>query len=296
MGKQSQKHIFFIHGAVLLFGLAGLFAKLDIPPTIIVLGRVVFASIALALFIPFTKERLILKAKEYPKFIVLGLVLALHWVSFFMSIQVSNIAVGLLSFSSFTLFTSLLEPLMLKIKHSPKEVLLSIISMIGIYIIVPEFNLDNNITIGVLWGLLSGLTFALLSILNKKFVSDYSSREVALNQDFFAALFLLPFFWFEEFTLSNETLAYLLLLGLVFTALAHSLFIEGMKTVKANIASLIACLEPVYGILFAFLMMNEIPSSNEMIGGVIIILVSVYASVSKSNTELIQAENTPLDY
>ena len=114
----KKKSLFDIHVAVLLFGLAGLFGKwLILSPFIIVLGRVFFASITLALFLWLSKQSWkISPRKNYLYLIFLGFILAVHWVSFFKSIQVSTVAVGLLSFATYPVFTTLLEPVLLKEK------------------------------------------------------------------------------------------------------------------------------------------------------------------------------------
>ena len=112
-------------------------------------------------------------------------------------------------------------------------------------------------------------------------MSDYSSKEVAFQQDTFAMLFLLPFLWTETYELDIYNIGLLIVLGVVFTAIAHTLFISGMKTVKATTASVIASLEPVYGILFAFFLLQEVPSIKELIGGVIILVVCYVASVKQ---------------
>ena len=113
-----KRSLFEIHLAVLLFGLAGLFGKwLALSPVIIVLGRVFFASVALALLFLFTKQSLrIYPRKNYLLLFLLGLILSIHWISFFKSIQVSTVAVGLLSYSIFPVFTAFLEPLFFKEK------------------------------------------------------------------------------------------------------------------------------------------------------------------------------------
>ena len=278
----KTKDILSIHLAVVLFGFAGLFGKwILLPSALIVFGRVVFAAIFLSFVLKAKKKRIILTAKEYPKFILLGGILALHWLSFFESIQISSVAIGLLSFSTFPIFTTFLEPLFLKVKLQVKDILLSVLAFVGLAIIVPEFSIENSDTLGIIWGVISGLTFSILSILNKRLVIGYSSREIAFQQDFFAAFFLLPFLWILDFSIDIEQFSLLLLLGVVFTAVAHTLFIEGMKTVKATTASIIASLEPVYGIVFALILLGEIPNANQIAGGLIILLVSLVASLKK---------------
>ncbi len=259
--------------AVLLFGLAGLFGKLLIlSPYIIVLGRVFFASITLALFLWLSKQAMkISPRKNYLYLILLGFILAVHWVSFFKSIQVSTVAVGLLSFATYPVFTTFLEPLLLKEKIIKTNIFFSLFCVVGVFLIIPRFDLDNSTFVGVLWGLLSGLTFAILTILNRKLTQRFSSLLIAFYQDFFAMLFLLPFYFILQPVLNTNDILLLCVLGVFCTAGSHTLFIKGMKRIKAQTASMIHFLEPVYGIIFAFLLLHEIPSLRTITGGAIIL-------------------------
>jgi drug/metabolite transporter (DMT)-like permease len=269
-GKRS---LFEIHLAVLLFGLAGLFGKwLALSPVIIVLGRVFFASVSLILIFLFTKQNLrIYPRKNYFLLFFLGLILSLHWVSFFKAIQVSTVAVGLLSYSIFPIFTAFLEPLFFKESLVKLNIIFAFLCLFGVYLIIPRFDLSDSIYQGVLWGLLSAMTFALLVILNRYLAQKYSSLVITFYQDFFATLLLLPsiFFVRPEFELRNILL--LIILGVFCTAGAHSLFIKGMKYIKAQTASIIGSLEPVYGIILAFVLLGEIPSLRTILGGIVIL-------------------------
>jgi drug/metabolite transporter (DMT)-like permease len=269
----KKKSLFEIHVAVLLFGLAGLFGKwLILSPFIIVLGRVFFASITLALFLWLSKQSMkISPRKNYLYLILLGFILAVHWVSFFKSIQVSTVAVGLLSFATYPVFTTFLEPLLLKEKIVKMNISFSLFCVIGVFLIIPRFDLDNSTFIGVLWGLLSSVTFAVLTILNRKLTQHFSSLLIAFYQDFFAMLFLLPFYFVLRPALNTNDILLLCVLGVLCTAGSHTLFIKGMKRIKAQTASMIHFLEPVYGIIFAFFFLHEIPSPRTILGGVIIL-------------------------
>jgi drug/metabolite transporter (DMT)-like permease len=269
----KKKSLFEIHGAVLLFGLAGLFGKLLVlSPFIIVLGRVFFASIILALLLWLSKQKLrISPKKNYLYLILLGIILAVHWVSFFQSIQVATVAVGLLSFATYPVFTTFLEPLLLKENIVKLNIFFSLFCVTGVFLIIPRFNLDNSTFVGVLWGLLSSLAFALLTILNRKLTQHFSSLLIAFYQDFLAMVFLLPFYFVLRPALNKNDILLLLILGVFCTAGAHTLFIKGMKHIKAQTASLIHFLEPVYGIIFAFFLLHEIPSLRIVSGGAIIL-------------------------
>ncbi|MGD8536511.1 MAG: DMT family transporter [Candidatus Aminicenantes bacterium] len=274
----KQKSLLEIHLAVLLFGLAGLFGKwIALSPFIIVLGRVFFASLTLALILWLSKQSMkIPQGKNTGYLLFLGFILSVHWVAFFQSIQVSTVAIGLLSFSSYPVFTTFLEPLFFRERIIKINILFSLFCMMGVFLIIPRFNLDDSTFVGVLWGLLAGLTFAVLTILNRKLTLQFSSMLIAFYQDFFATLFLLPFFFILKPSLNAKNLLLLVVLGVFCTAGSHTLFIKGMKRIKAQTASLIHFLEPVYGIIFAFLFLREIPSVRTILGGIIILVGQIF--------------------
>ncbi len=269
-----------IHVAVLLFGFAGLFGKfLTVSPAVIVCGRTLFASIALAIALPLLKESIrIQSSRDLFGFLLMGAILAVHWVTFFHSIQISTVAVGLLTFSTFPIFVTFIEPLFSRERVRRFDIVISVVVFIGLVLVIPEFDLSNNITLGALWGTASGLTFAVLSILNRAYVARYPALTIALYQDAVACLLLLPFALRPALAVDATEWVKIILLGVLFTALAHTLFIRGMIHVKAQLASVIASLEPVYGIVLALVILGEIPSARELAGGVVIIGAIVYAT------------------
>lgn len=277
--NQKTRSLAEIHLAVFLFGMAGLFGKLiSLPSTIIVLGRVFFASISLLLILLYFKESLWLKRKkDYFCLALLGIILAIHWVTFFQSIQTSTIAIGLLTFSTFPVFVTFLEPIFFKEKIRRIDILLAFITLLGVILVIPRFDIQNNITLGAVWGTISGFTFAILSILNRKYSKRYSSLIIAFYQDAAATLVLLPFLFFMTITFSVKDLLLLVLLGVIFTGIAHSLFIKGLAHVRAQAASIIASLEPVYGIILAIFIVGEIPTLRIILGGIIILGAAFFA-------------------
>lgn len=280
----KRKDLIQIHIAVFLFGLAGLFGKLvDQPALIIVLGRVFFGAIALFMLYGYRGQSIRLKqVKDYFWFALFGLILAVHWLTFFHSIKISSVAIGLLTYSTFPIFTAFLEPYFFREKLLLRDFVLAIITFGGVVLVIPSFELGNQMTQGALWGVVSGATFAILSILNRKYVADYPGSLIALYQDTVASLLLLPFFFLLQPVLSSSDLALLILLGFLFTAFSHTIFINGLQTVKAKTASIIASLEPVYGILGAILLLGEAPSLQEVLGGAIILGATFYATYKPS--------------
>ena len=272
-----------IHCAVFLFGLAGLFGKLlALPPLIIVLGRTTFASICLILIIVCYKKRLTIRSvRDFKVLAALGIILAIHWVTFFYSIQVATVAVGLLTFSTYPFFVTIMEPYFFKEKLTFSAIFLAIMVCVGVALIIPSFNFNNNITQGVFWGILSGFTFAVLSLLNRKYVQTYSPLIITFFQNSFAAVVLVPFLFFEEWEIRAGDIFFLIILGIFCTAIAHTLFISGLMHVKAQVASIVAGLEPVYGIIFALILFGEVPSFRTLIGGVLIMGTALLATLKQ---------------
>jgi drug/metabolite transporter (DMT)-like permease len=271
-----------IHGAVFLFGLAGLFGKwLLFSPILIVLGRVFFASLTLALILWLSRENFkISPSKTYVFLFWLGFLLSVHWITFFQSIQVSTVAVGLLSFSCYPVLTAFFEPLFFRERLIKINIFFAFLCLLGIFLIIPRFQLENSTYRGVLWGVLSGILFAVLTLFNRKLSQQYSSLVIAFFQDFFATVLLIPFFFFLRFELTAKDLMLLGLLGVFCTAGAHTLFIKGMRYIKAQTASIIHSLEPVYGIVLALILLQERPSLRTIVGGIIVLVAAVAATLS----------------
>ncbi len=272
--------------AVLFFGLAGVLGKLSaLPAPLIVLGRVVFAGLILVAVCLF--QHVSLQPKRRRDGVLLigqGILLALHWTAFFQSINVSNVAIGLLSFSSFPLFTAALEPFLLKQRPSFIQIFAALLILPGIYLLVPSFTLQNRMTLGVAWGLLAGATFALLSVANRGLGRSYSSLTISLYQDGVAAIVLLPALFLVPTTglWTLHELFILLILGVACTALAHTLFIASMRSITAQSASLLASLEPVWGILFGVLLLTDIPTVRTLLGGVVILCATMLPAFTGS--------------
>lgn len=269
--KERASPYFQLHLAVALFGLAGLFGRwLNLHPILIVQGRTSFAALGLLLFLLFSRGFEKGSLSYYRNTAILGLVLAFHWFAFFKAIQLTSLALALLSFASFPLFTLMLEWLLGKERILKFDFLLVLLSLAGTFLIIPNDVNSPNFR-GVIWGLASGLSFALMTVLNRSLVQNIKALRLAFHQNAFAALFLLGFSMQLDLSFTATEISLLVLLGLVFTALSHSLFVNALKSVKAKTASLIAALEPVYGIIAAYFLFTEFPSIQSILGGALII-------------------------
>lgn len=218
--------------------------------------------------------------KHYFYFAVTGVILAIHWSTFFKSIQVSTVAIGLLTFTTFPVFVTFLEPYFFKEKIKLSDIIIAIVTFLGVVLIIPKFEPSNNLTQGVLWGVSSGFTYAIVSMLNRKYVKEYSSSIVAFYEQFIATIVLIPFFFLQKPVFNIKDIFLLILLGIVFTGISHSLFINGLKNIKTQTAGIISSLEPVYGIIFATFLLKEIPTLREILGGMVILITVFYSTIN----------------
>ncbi len=285
----ARRGLLDIHLATVLFGLAGLFGKwITLSPVLIVLGRVFFASLFLGFLLLFSGQSFRgLAGKKRLQMVLLGVVLAVHWTAFFRSIQISSVAVGLLSYSVFPVFTVFLEAVFFGEKLDRTSLSCAGLCLLGVFLIVPRLDISNIVFQGVLWGLFSGLTFAVLAVFNRRLSQQYSSLAIAFIEDLSAAVLLLPFFFALRIMPSGRDWLLLIALGVACTAGAHTLFIKGMRFVRAQIASIISSLEPVYGIVLALVFLRETPALRTLAGGAIILTaVAIVTLKEKASSRL----------
>ncbi len=232
---------------------------------------------------PGKKSDLKLKStKDYAVALAAGVVLAVHWTTFFQAIQSSSVAIGTITFSAFPLFLTFLEPLIFHEPLRPRSLVSALVLLLGVGITVPAFSLENQITLGILWGLVSALAYAVLSLANRYLSRRYQARTVCLYEQATAAVVLLPVLLFTQVQWTARNFAGIAAIGLVCTAIAHSLYVAAQRHVKAQTAGIISGMETVYGILFAFLFLGEVPGPRELVGGAIILGVAVFSSLSSS--------------
>jgi len=278
---QRTRALVALHCAVALFGFAGLFGKwLALPPVTIVFGRTLVASAALALLLRIRHEPTAARNRGRVEWRLAanGAVLALHWVAFFQAIQTASVAVGLLGFATFPLFVLILEAATRQRTLRAGEWAIACLVAGGLALIVPEFRWENRVVQGLAWGVVSGFTFALLAIGNRSLMRRHIAGAIALWQNACAALCLLPLALGAAAVPGGREIALLVVLGVVCTALAHTLFIGSLRAVSAHTASVVTALEPVYGIALAVVLLGETPGARTLAGGALLIGAALYAT------------------
>jgi len=279
-----QQSLLQLHLSVLLFGGTGLFAKLiGLPALDITVYRTFIAGMCLFLLLALTKKQLKLNSfKDYKIAVVLGVLIGIHWVTYFSGMQMAGITIGMISFFTYPVITVFLEPLVNKSRPKQKDIISGLVVVFGIYLLVPEASLGNQITIGIVTGVVSACFFAFRNIIHKKHFSHYSGRQTMMYQTIIACLMLCLFVEVPPMKVSVNDWWLIILVGVVFTALPHSLFASSLRNLSATTAGLIACLQPLYGSLFAFAILAEQPSLLTILGGTLVISAAFFETWSVS--------------
>lgn len=282
----NKKDLMRLHLAVALFGMAGVIAKfLSWPSIAVCFGRVFISALFLIIFMSIRKEKIRLDSRrDYMTIVIAGIVMGTHWTAFIQSIQVSSVAIGTITFATFPLFVTILEPIVYKEKLKPINIIISIVMLIGVFITIPEFSIGNSTTVGVIWGMISSLTYAVLSLMNRYYSGKYQGRQICLYEQGVAAILLLPIvILMPSFSIAPSEIAAIIVLGIFCTAVAHSIFIASLNKVKVQTAGIISGLETVYGIIFAMILLHNMVTPREIIGGIIILSAATYKTVKESN-------------
>lgn len=279
--KENRKEIIYLHLAVMLFSLSGVVAQfVEVPSVLVAFGRVTCSSVLLLIILLIGKKSLKLKEKrDYIWIVITGVVLAIHWTTFFQSIQVSSVAIGTITFSTFPLFITFFEPLIFREKLKKQSVISAAILFLGVIITIPEFSLENKMTLGILWGMISSFTYAVMTLANRYFSKRYDGSLICFYEQGTAAIVLLPAMFLVKVTWRPQDIVGVAFVGFICTAFAYTLFVTAQKGVKAQTAGLISGMETVYGIVYALVLLGEIPSVRELIGGAIILGVAMYSTL-----------------
>lgn len=283
MEQNNKKNVLWLHVAVMLFSISGVVGQfVEIPSVLVAMGRVICSSILLFIIAKVKKESLKLESKkDYILIMLAGAVLAVHWTTFFQSIQVSSVAIGTITFSTFPLFITFIEPIIFKEKIKMRSIVNAIILLIGVLITIPEFSMENQVTVGIVWGMVSSFTYAIITLANRYFSKKYIGRVVCLYEQGTAAIVLLPAAFLVPAVWRPQDIAGVLVIGFVCTAFAYSLYVSAQKGVRAQTAGIISGMETVYGIIYALIFLSEVPSGREILGGIVILGVALMASLKE---------------
>jgi drug/metabolite transporter (DMT)-like permease len=293
--KPTVVDYFKLNFIVFLLGFTAILGKLiSIPSVEMVFYRTLLAAIGMGVLIYFTKGSFALPSrKDFWKLMLTGLIVALHWLTFFGSGRLANPSVSLVGFATCSFWAAFIEPIAKRTKIRPMEVGLGVAVLIGLYII---FSFDFNYPLGLLLGIASGLTAAIFSVINSKMVTRISSYTITFYEMISACLGIVIFFPFYQKYFSTSELdllpsatdwIYLVILGWACSVYAYSQMIELTKKLSVFFIQLALNLEPVYGIAFAILIFGqqEVMGASFYIGTLIILVAVALYPLLKRNFE-----------
>ncbi len=257
-----KKAFIQLHIAVFLAGFTGILGKLiTLNEGLLVWYRLMISAVSLWILFLFRKTPYRIAGKDIWKIFGVGAIAALHWVTFYGSIKYANVSIALVCFSSVGFFTALLEPLIFRTKVDIKELLLGLLVIVGIFFI---FHFDPGYKTGILVGLISALLGSIFPIFNRVLLQRISAEKVTLYELSGGFLFLtlllpvyLKLFPTHYIFPGLGDWMWLLVLGWVCTVLAINLSMNALRKISAFTVNLTYNLEPVYGILLAFVVLGE---------------------------------------
>ena len=274
--------------AIILLALTGLFAKLiPLDAISIIQLRSIVAAVGIASFTALQKRSLKLSGgiRAYAGVYILGLLLGLHWVTFFHAMQISSVAVGMLAMFTFPVITILLEPLFTNSKINAGGMSAGFIVLAGLAIMVASdlTDLQKPITLGVLFGVFSALLFALRNLFQKYCFDKEASDGLIFHQVVAIALMLSLFVDYPRVqTLEAASIINILLLGILSTAAAHTLLAFSLIHLPAKSVALIQCLQPLIAAVLAWHVVGETPGFSVLLGGSVILSVAAYESIQRA--------------
>lgn len=272
--------------ATLLLGMTGLFARwISISSIAITFGRVVLSSVALFAFCKFRGQDISIKTKkDGGLFVLAGVLLAVHWITFFESVKLSNVAICTITFATFPLFLTFLEPLVFKTKLTMRNVMFAALVVVGIGITAWGTETGSGNYMGFVMGFASAISYAFLQLCNKKFtIQEYNGTVISMYEQAVVAVILLPVIIANGYfsTARGIDIIMIVLLGLFCTAIAHTTLISAMKAIPAQLVGICNSMETVYAIALAAVLLGENPTINEVVGAIIVTIVVVSAQLEK---------------
>lgn len=271
-----QLHIF-----VFLAGLTAPIGNLiQLNGLVLVFYRMLLTVLALLPIYLMHQQASPISLKDKVKLMLIGVLIAIHWVCFYGSIKLANVSIALVCISSVGIFTAVLEPLIFKSKFIWNDILIGLLSLIGILFI---FQFDIHFRTGILVGLVSALFASIFTIINKRLTDQYTTQTIQTFEMFggfgFLAIVILCINTYQHNAFVIPTQRdwfWLIILSLVCTVLANHLMLNALKKISAFTLNVTLNLEPVYGIILAILLFQE----HKQMGkgfyiGIVLIAISV---------------------
>ena len=216
-------------------------------------------------------------------FTAIAALLAVHWVLFFKSIKVSTVAIGLVTTYTYPVIMVFLESRLFNHKLRALDFAGAVAVLVGIYYLVPEVALSDATFQGVIYGVAAGAMIPIIVLTRKKrIIGNYNSWDISAYEMGIAGMILLPFVLFDESLVhmpSSRDLLLLAVLGVVLTGFARVLFVNSQRQLSGKVVGITLVLEVVYGVILAMILLAAVPSTREIVGGLIIVCAALFESL-----------------
>lgn len=280
MQGSKLKNYLHLHFIVFIWGFTAILgALISIEAIPLVWYRMTLAVVFIAIYFFIRKKSFKVDKKGLLKFAVSGVIIAIHWVTFFKAIKVSNVSVALVTMSTGAFFASLIEPIFFKRKIKGIEILLGGLVIVGLYII---FNFQSQYVLGIVYALISAFLSALFAVLNGLFIKKYDANVISFYQLLFGAIGITLYLFFTQkfslqfFQITTNDWLYLIILSSFCTAYAFIASVHVMKYLTPYTVMLTINLEPIYAIVLALIVFGEKEQMNtEFYYGAFIVLFVV---------------------
>ncbi|WP_445736438.1 DMT family transporter [Mariniflexile sp.] len=283
------KNHLHLHFLVFIAGFTAILGELiTITAIPLVWFRMVMASILIFVYVKVAKVNMSIKPKSLLRLSIAGIIIALHWITFFGAIDVSNVSITLAMFSTGAFFASLIEPIIYKRRIIWYEILFGVIVVLGVLVITQSEMKHIN---GIILGISSAFLSSLFAVLNGTFLKQHTATVISfyefLSGVLFISIYILIFgggFSVEFFNLSLSDFGYLFILASICTAYAFIAAVHVMKVISPYTVVLSYNLEPVYGIFIAVLLFpeKEIMSLYFYYGAIIIFTTILLNAILKN--------------
>jgi drug/metabolite transporter (DMT)-like permease len=265
LGNRTKNYL-LLHLIVFIWGFTAILgALITIDAIPLVFFRMGLAVIFITIYFIFKKKSFYIDKRGILKFLITGIIIALHWIFFFKAIKVSNVSVALVTMSTGAFFTSIIEPVFFKRKIKLLEIILGLIVIVGLYII---FNFESQYKLGIIYALISSFLGSLFAVLNGLFIKRYRADSISLYQLLFGTLFVTIYLFLNNsfsisfFSLQKLDWIYLLVLSSICTAYAFIASVKVMKYLSPYTVMLTINLEPVYAIILALFIFGDKEKMN----------------------------------
>ena len=289
MPNAKTKNYLHLHLLVFIAGFTAILGELiTIGSLELVWYRMAIAGVLMFIYIKIIKLNLKITKRTFLQFSVAGIIIALHWITFFESINQANVSIALAMFSSGAFFASFIEPLFFKRRILPYEIVFGIVVILGVFLITSS---EMGYINGIILGLLSALFSTLFAVINGRFIARYSATVISFYEFISGVLFLTLFilatgktFNAEFFTLSNSDWIYIFILASVCTAYAFIGAVKVMRYISPFTVILSYNLEPIYGIALALILFPETEKMSPQfyIGASLVLVTVLFDAIFKN--------------